>query len=135
LEFAVAEPNNPLQTKLRDWPMFRRSGRRRRADNHDGRPRPRIAELVVSGLPGTAAEKLAWLVAQKRAGKLDGDNPEEIAEAEALLAMLARIAAPKLRKEHLDDLIDDGLKASFPASDPLSVGHFTGAEVWPPSRS
>src|SRR5215470_1966208 len=130
----VAEPKNPGQAKLRDWPMFRRlpGGRRQsRAASRDGRPLPRIAELLVSQLPGSAADKLAWLAAQKSAGKLDGDNPDEIAEAEALLAMLVRIAESKSRKQHLDALLDAGLTATFPASDPVSVGHFTGAEAWP----
>ena len=36
-------------------------------------------------VPGGPAEKLAWLQEQKAAGKLDGDDPEEIAQAEALL--------------------------------------------------
>ena len=35
-----------------------------------------------------------------------------------------------MRRQHLDELLDEGLKASFPASDPISVGHFTGAEAW-----
>jgi len=44
--------------------------------------------------------------------------------------MLARLARTKARKQHLNDLLDEGLKATFPASDPIAVGHFTGAEVW-----
>jgi hypothetical protein len=35
-------------------------------------------------------------------------------------------------KTHLDELLDEGLAESFPASDPVSVGQFTGTE--PPSR-
>ena len=81
--------------------------------------------------PATAEEKLAWLVAQKAAGKLDGDDPDEVAEAQALLAMLARLARTKAHKQHLNDLLDEGLKATFPASDPIAVGGFTGAEVLP----
>ena len=46
-------------------------------------------------------------------------------------------AVPALRdagteQKHLDALVDEGLEESFPASDPLSVGHFTGTEA--PSR-
>lgn len=103
--------------------------RKRRPAALEGRPLPRIAELLAAHLQGTAEEKLAWLAEQKAAGKLDGDDPEELAEAEALLAMLARMAGAKARKKHLDDLLDESLKASFPASDPISIGHFTGAEV------
>jgi len=128
----VGEPKNPAQAKLRDWPMFQggaSKGRKRKAAVLDGRPHPRISELLVAHLPGTPAEKLSWLAEQKAAGKLDGDDPAEVAEAEALLAMLARLAAAKARKQHIDDLLDEGLKASFPASDPVSVGHFTGAEA------
>src|SRR5215510_36212 len=108
----VGEAKNPAQAKLRDWPMFQGGagkGRKRKAAVLDGRPHPRISELLVSQLTGTAEDKLAWLAEQKAAGKLDGDDPAEIAEAEALL--------------------DEGLKASFPASDPVSVGHFTGTEA------
>lgn len=32
-------------------------------------------------------------------------------------------------KRHLDELLDEGLKGTFPASDPVSVGHFTGTEA------
>jgi hypothetical protein len=127
----MGEPKNPAQAKLRDWPMFQGGANkgRKKAALLDGRPHPRISELLVSQLTGTAEEKLAWLAEQKAAGKLDGDDPAEIAEAEALLAMLARLAGAKARKQHIDDLLDEGLKASFPASDPVSVGHFTGTEA------
>ena len=86
----------------------------------------------MSHMPGTASDKLAWLQKEKAAGRLDGDDPDEIAEAEALLAMLARLAASKARRDsqhHLDALLDEGLKATFPASDPVSVGHFTSTEL------
>ena len=127
----MGEPKNPAQAKLRDWPRFQGGAgkSRKKAAVLDGRPHPRISELLVSHLTGTAEEKLAWLAEQKAAGKLDGDDPAEIAEAEALLAMLARLAGAKARKQHIDDLLDEGLKASFPASDPVSVGHFTGTEA------
>jgi len=127
----VGEPKNPAQAKLRDWPMFQNASRAANRKVPDGRPLPKISELLVTHLGGTAEEKLAWLVAQKAAGKLDGDDPDEVAEAQALLAMLARLARAKARKQHLDDLLDEGLKASFPASDPIAVGRFTGAEVLP----
>jgi len=81
----------------------------------DGRPLPRIAELLMSHLQGTPAEKLAWLQVERAAGKLDGDDPDEIAEAEALLRMLARLSDSKAQK-HLDELLDEGLKGTFPAS-------------------
>lgn len=83
----------------------------------------------MSRLAGTPAEKLEWLGRQKAAGRLDGDDPDEVAEAEALLRMLMRVAEPKARKRHLDALLDGALESTFPASDPISVGHFTGAEV------
>jgi hypothetical protein len=85
-------------------------------------------------VPGAPAEKLAWLRQQVASGKLDGDDPEELAQAEVLLVMLARLSAPKVSKaeRHLDDLLDEGLKETFPASDPVSVGHFTATE--PPGR-
>lgn len=83
----------------------------------------------MSRLPGTPAEKLEWLRRERAAGKLDGDDPDEIAEAEALLRMLMRVAGPKAHKAHLDSLLDEALQGTFPASDPISVGHFTGAEV------
>jgi hypothetical protein len=38
----------------------------------------------------------------------------------------------KKEQRHLDDLLDEGLKQTFPASDPVSVGDFTGTE--PPRR-
>jgi hypothetical protein len=100
----------------------------------DGRARPRMSELIMSCVPGTPSEKLRWLQEQKAVGKLDGDDPDEIAEAEALLAMLVRLSGSKGGKEkrHLDELLDEGLKETFPASDPVSVGHFTDTE--PPSR-
>jgi hypothetical protein len=67
------------------------------------------------------------------AGSLDGDDPDEVAEAEALLVMLMRLSAGSdKKKRHLDELLDEGLRATFPASDPVTVGHFTGTE--PPSQ-
>jgi hypothetical protein len=115
---------------MRDWPMFKaRAGEARR--QADGRPLPRIADLVMAHIEGTPSQKLAWLQAHKAAGKLAGDDPEEIAQAEALLAMLIRLADSKARG-HLEELLDEGLKATFPASDPVAVGHFTGTE--PPSQ-
>ena len=125
----MAEPKNPAQLKLRDWPMFQVSPgkRKHRRPVSDGRPLPKISDLLMSHLPGTLSEKLAWLQKEKTAGKLDGDDPDEIAEAEALLRMLARISESKERK-HIDELLDEGLKGTFPASDPVSVGHFTGTE-------
>ena len=132
----MAEPKNPAMPKLREWPLFRRpAGKRQHSgDAHDGRAPPRISELIMAHVPGTPAEKLRWLQEQKAASKLDGDDPEEIAEAEALLLMLMRIAGSKGRAvdRHLDELLDEGLRETFPASDPVSVGHFTSTE--PPSR-
>lgn len=54
----------------------------------------------MSHVQGTASEKLAWLQKEKADGKLDGDDPDEVAEAEALLAMLARISQRKARGAH-----------------------------------
>jgi hypothetical protein len=100
----------------------------------DGRARPRISELIMEHVPGLLPEKLAWLRQQRAAGMLDGDDPDEIAEAEALLTMLVRLSGSKGGKEkrHLDELLDEGLNGTFPASDPVSVGRFTSTE--PPSR-
>jgi hypothetical protein len=100
----------------------------------DGRPLPRIADLVVERLAGTPAEKLAWLRHQMAAGKLDGDDPDEVAQAEATLLMLVRLSAARAggARRHLDELLDEGLRETFPASDPVAVGQFTSTE--PPSR-
>jgi hypothetical protein len=131
----VAEPKDPTLPRLRDWPMFRRPAgkRQHKSPVFDGRAPPQISELVMSHLHGTPSGKLAWLQEQKSADKLDGDDPDEIAQAEALLLMLVRLSGSKGRKErHLDELLDEGLRQTFPASDPISVGHFTGTE--PASR-
>ena len=132
-ECVVAEPKKPTQPKLRDWPMFQASPgkRKHRRPVSDGRPLPRISDLVMSHVGGSPSDKLRWLEEQEAAGKLDGDDPDEIAEAKALLAMLTRVSGSKGRR-HLDELLDDGLKGTFPASDPVSVGHFTSTEA--PSR-
>jgi hypothetical protein len=96
----VAEPKNPAQEKFRDWAMFRMpAGKHRKRIASDGRPYPRISELLMARVQGTASEKLAWLQREKAAGKLDGDDPDEVAEAEALLAMLVRISERKAHQE------------------------------------
>jgi hypothetical protein len=98
----------------------------------DGRPLPTISDLVVSHMTGTPEEKLAWLLRQKAAGLLDADDPDEIAQAEAMLLMLARLSVSTTRRQHrqhLDQLLDQALQATFPASDPVSVGHFTSTEA------
>ena len=84
----------------------------------------------MTHLQGTPAEKLAWLQEMKGQGKLDADDPGEIAEAETLLRMLARLSGSRAHKEksHLDELLDEGLRGTFPASDPVSVGRFTRAK-------
>jgi hypothetical protein len=127
----MAEPKNLTPAKLRDWRMFQIAFKGKHRPKFDGRRPPKISELLVSHMQGAPSEKLEWLKKQKAAGTLAGDDPDEIAEAEALLQMLARLAATKARKErkqHLDELLDDGLKGTFPASDPVSVGHFTSTE-------
>jgi hypothetical protein len=88
----------------------------------------------MARVAGTPAEKLGWLRGQMAAGRLDGDDPDEVAQTEALLLMLMRLSAASDRKEkrHLDELLDEGLRATFPASDPVAVGHLTGTE--PPSQ-
>ena len=131
----MAEPKNPALPKMRDWPMFRAlEGARRKAVALEGRAPLRISDLIMERVAGTPAQKLTWLRHQSADGKLDGDDPEEIAQAEALLAMLARMSGSKgsREKRHLDELLDEGLKETFPASDPVSVGRFTSTE--PPSR-
>jgi len=110
---------------------LRKEQHRRKSASVGGRPYPTIAELLMSHMPGTASEKLVWLQRERAAGKLDGDDPDEVAQAEALLQMMARLSGSKVRKEtkqHIDELLDEGLEATFPASDPVSVGHFTGTE-------
>jgi hypothetical protein len=132
----VAEPKNPALSKMREWPMFRRPAGKREHKKPvlDGRSPPRISELILSHVPGSPAQKLAWLQEQKAAGNLDGDDADEVTEAESLLAMLIRLAGSKgsKQKRHLDELLDEGLQDTFPASDPVAVGHFTANE--PPSR-
>jgi hypothetical protein len=132
----VADPKNPALAKLRDWSMFRApvGKRQHKSAPLDGRAPPHISELIMALVPGGPSEKLLWLRQQIAAGKLDGDDPEELAQAEGLLAMLVRMSGTKAEKEkrHLDELLDEGLKETFPASDPVSVGHFTGTEA--PSR-
>ena len=130
----MADPKNPLQPKMRDWPMFQvareKRSRRARSSVLDGSPLPGIADLIMAHVPGTPAQQLAWLRRQIADGKLEGDDPEEILQAEALLTMLMRISEPKggREKRHLDELLDEGLKGTFPASDPVAVGHFTATE-------
>jgi hypothetical protein len=129
----VGEPKNPALPRMRDWPMFRRPAGKRQHKSPvvDGRAPPHISELIMALVPGGASEKLSWLRQEIAAGKLDGDDPEEVAQAEALLAMLVRVSLSKKGKEkqHLDELLDEGLKETFPASDPVSVGNFTGTEA------
>ena len=131
----MADPKNPALPRMRDWPMFRHPGRRQsQSVAQDGRAPPPVSELIMAHVRGTPAQKLVWLQEQKAAGKLDGDDPEEIEQAEALLLMLIRISEAKgqTAERHLDQLLDEGLKETFPASDPVSVGHFTSTE--PPGR-
>jgi hypothetical protein len=132
----VAEPKNPSLPKLRDWPIFRPPAgtRQHKTTVLDGRAPPHMSELIMALVPGGPSEKLSWLREQLATGKLDGDDPEEIAEAQALLLMLVRLAGSKAGKgrRHLDELLDEGLKGTFPASDPVSIGHFTSTEA--PSR-
>src|SRR5262245_32498143 len=110
--------------------MFQAARAGRKAPGRlDGKPLPKISELLMQHVQGTPEDKLAWLKAQAAAGKLDGDDPDELAEAQALLTMLARLARLKADKQHLNDLLDEGLAATFPASDPIAIGHFTGAEI------
>jgi hypothetical protein len=127
----VAEPKNPALPRMREWPMFSRAKRTRRSPKRDGRPWPTIAELVMEHVPGTPAEKVAWLRQQSAQGKLDGDDPDEVAQAQALLAMLVRFSGskPDRQARHLDELLDEGLQETFPASDPVAVGDFTSTEA------
>ena len=127
----MAEPKNPALPKLRDWPMFRVAAGKRRKVVDDGRAPPHISELIMALVPGGPSEKLAWLRRQSAAGRLDGDDPDEVTQAEALLAMLVRLGTSKEgeEKRHLDELLDEGLKQTFPASDPVAVGHFTSTEA------
>jgi hypothetical protein len=128
----VAEPKNPTLPKLRDWPIFRRpiGKRQHKSPVFDGRAPPQISELIMALVPGGPSDKLSWLRERIAAGKLDGDDPDEIAEAESLLAMLVRMGSKGGKeKRHLDELLEEALKATFPASDPVSVGHFTSTEA------
>jgi hypothetical protein len=102
----VAESKNPAQ-RMRDWPMFQaRAGKSKRTSRPlEGQPFPRIADLIMSHLAGTPSERLAWLREQKAAGKLESDDPEEVAQAEALLAMLVRLDGSRT-KSHSDELVE-----------------------------
>jgi hypothetical protein len=95
----VAESSKPGLRKLREWPMFRGPLAKRRRAAQDGRAPPRVPELIMEHVPGTVAEKLAWLRQQRAQGMLDGDDPDEIAEAEALLTMLMRLSGAKEPRE------------------------------------
>ena len=109
----MAEPKNPAQPRMREWPMFSRA---QRSPKRDGRPWPTIAELVMEHVPGTPSERLAWLQQHAAAGRLDGDDPDEIAQAEALLAMLARFSGFKSDRQtrHLEELVDEGFARNIP---------------------
>jgi hypothetical protein len=54
-----------------------------------------VAEPKDPALPGSPARKLAWLLEQIALGKLDADDSEEVAQAEALLLMLGRVSASR----------------------------------------
>ena len=124
----MTEPKNPAQPRMREWPMFSRT---QRAPKGDGRRWPTIAELVMEHVAGTPSEKFAWLQHHAAAGRLDGDDPDEIAQAKTMLAMLARFSGAKSDRHtrHLDELLDEGLQGTFPASDPVAVGDFTSTEA------
>jgi hypothetical protein len=53
----VAESKNPALQKMREWPMFRPAGKLRNSA-HDGRAPPKVADLIMEGLPGTPTQKL-----------------------------------------------------------------------------
>jgi hypothetical protein len=128
----VGEPEDPSRTRMLDWPQLAslRGRAGARSPSREGSPLPRIADLIMAHVEGTAAEKLAWLRAQIEAGKLDAEDPQEVAEAEALLAMLMRVTKGREgRDRHVDALLDEGLKGTFPASDPVTVGRFTATEA------
>ncbi|MET0652712.1 MAG: hypothetical protein ABWY63_09350 [Hyphomicrobiaceae bacterium] len=127
----MAEPKNPAQPRMREWPMFSRAKRARRSPKGDGRPWPTVAELVMEHVAGTPSERVAWLQHHAAAGRLDGDDPDEIAQAMTMLAMLARFSGsrPDRQARHLDELLDEGLQGTFPASDPVAVGDFTSTEA------
>src|SRR5436190_23791441 len=97
------------ELKLRDWPMFQVSpGRRKHRSTSpvsEGHAPPHISELIMALVPGGPSEKLSWLRQQIAAGKLDGDDPDEIVEAEALLGTLMRMAGSKGGRErrHLEE--------------------------------
>jgi hypothetical protein len=114
---------------MREWPLFWKPAGKRRKPVTDGRAPPRISDLIMEHVSGTPMEKLAWLRELAAAGRLDGDDPEEIAQAEALLTMLSRFSGSSKERRHLDELLDEGLRETFPASDPVSVGHFTSTEA------
>ena len=76
----MAEAKNPTLLKLCDWPMFRPPAgyRQHKSPVVDGRAPPRISDLIMAFVSGGPSKKLAWLQEQKAAGKLDGDDPDEI---------------------------------------------------------
>jgi hypothetical protein len=124
----VAESKDPALPKMREWPMCR-PVRKRRKSPADGRAPPKIADLIMEYVPGSPARKLAWLREQIALGKLDADDSEEIAQAKALLLMLGRVSASRdSEKRHLDDMLDEGLRDTFPASDPAAIGRFNRTE-------
>jgi hypothetical protein len=96
---------------------------------------PRVVELLGLYLAVTNLAISRAEAEQRMFAKLE--SPAFLADvrplltAEALLAMLIRLAGSKERR-HLDELLDEGLMETFPASDPVSVGDFTSTE--PPRR-
>ena len=110
--------------------MFSRGKRTRRAPKRDGRPWPTIAELVMEHVPGTPSEKLACLQHDAAAGKLDGDDPTRSRKRrQRLQCWRAFQDQPDRQARHLDELLDEGLQGTFPASDPVAVGDFTNTEA------
>lgn len=97
----MAVPKSPAQRRMREWPMFQiGAGKcKRTSARREGQPFPRIADLIMSHVAGPPSEKLAWLRDQKAAGRLDADDPEEIAQAEALLTMLVRLARSRTQNQ------------------------------------
>src|SRR5690349_13044322 len=103
--------------------MFRGPLAKRRRAAQDGRAPPRVPELIMEHVPGTVAEKLAWLRQQRAQGMLDGDDPDEIAEAEALLTMLMRLSGAKEPREkgRGGTLRDHRATDPLPTLDPVSA--------------
>jgi AhpD family alkylhydroperoxidase len=91
------------------------------------------AALRAGATPQELMEAV-WVASEMRAGAAYAHSALMFAamgEEEARgVQQSQRIAGERGREQirHLDDLLDEALKQTFPASDPVSVGHVTSTE-------